>query len=184
MSWLSRLANVFRASKLDADIDEELRFHLEERAGDLMAQGSSREDAETRAARRLGNTLRLREESRDVKLLPWLESVSKDVRFGLRMLRKDAVVASAAIVSLSLAIGACAAAFSLVDALILRALPVREPERLIYLTYATGTNPRGEALSYAALARLGEAAVAHAALFGVEQYPGPLEEVNAPEPRC
>ena len=64
---------------------------------------------------------------------PWLDSLWRDLRFGQRLLRKDAAVSSAAIVSLGLAIGACTAAFSLVDALILRKLPVRDPETLVYL---------------------------------------------------
>ena len=72
--------------------------------------------------------LALRESSRDVRLAPWLDSLWRDLRFGQRLLRRDAVVSSAAVVSLGLAIGACTAAFSLVDALILRKLPVRDPE--------------------------------------------------------
>ena len=70
----------------------------------------------------------LRESSRDVKLMTWLESLGRDFRLGFRLLRKDAVVSPAAIVSLGLAIGACTAAFSLIDALILRELPVRDPQ--------------------------------------------------------
>jgi putative ABC transport system permease protein len=169
MSWFSRLANVFRASTVDADLEEELRFHRDARVDDLMREGLSRDEAAAQASRQLGNALLLRETSRDVKLIPWLESVFKDVRFGLRVLRRDAVVTSAAVASLALAIGACAAAFSLVDALILRPLPVREPDRLIYLTYPTESNPHGEAFSYPTFARLREAAGARLTLFGGEQ---------------
>ena len=74
-----------------------------------------------------------------MKLLTWLESVSRDVRLGVRMLRKDAGVSSAAIVSLGLAVGACTGAFSLIDAVILRPLPVRNPDRLVYFERA-GSN--------------------------------------------
>src|SRR6185295_3664498 len=80
----------------------------------------------------------------DVKLMPWLDSVVRDVRLGGRMLRKHSVTTGASIVSLSLALGACAAAFSLVDALILRPLPVRHPEQLVYLTFATDSPERPE----------------------------------------
>jgi len=65
-----------------------------------------------------------------VKLLGWLDTLLKDARFGLRMLRKDFAVASAAVLSLSLAMGACIAAFALIDALILRPLPVKDPSQL------------------------------------------------------
>jgi len=169
MSWLSRLTNAVRASKLDADLDEELRFHRDARVDELINDGLSRADAEAETARRFGNTLLLREQSRDLKLIPWLESVLKDVRFGLRVLRRDAVVTAAAVASLALAIGACAAAYALIDALILRPLPVREPDRLIALTYPTQTNPHGDAFSYPTYVRLREAAGARVTLFGGEQ---------------
>src|SRR3954466_1504180 len=68
--------------------------------------------------------------------VPWIESLWRDVRLGARMLRKDAGVSSTAIVSLGLAIGACTAAFSLIDALILRDLPVRDPGHLAYISRA------------------------------------------------
>jgi predicted permease len=133
MPWWSRLTNVLRSTRLDDELDEEQRFHIEARADDLEASGLSRQAAVERARHQFGHRLRLRESSREVKLLTSFESVWRDFRLGLRLLRRDAVVASAAIVSLGLAIGACTAAFSLVDALILRQLPVREAERLVYV---------------------------------------------------
>jgi len=114
MSWLTRLARTFRSRKLDDELDEELRFHLEARAVELAEGGLAREEAAREARRRLGGPLALRESSRDVKLIPWLDSVARDVQFGVRVLRKDALVTWAAIVSLSLAIGACTAAFSVI----------------------------------------------------------------------
>jgi hypothetical protein len=73
MSWLSRLANVFRPSGVDRALDEEAAFHLECRINELVAAGLSPKEAEAQARRAFGNRLRLREESRDVKLLPWLD---------------------------------------------------------------------------------------------------------------
>src|SRR5207237_5891847 len=78
------------------------------------------------------------------RIAAWLESMIRDVRTGMRSLRRNAVVTAAALVSLALALGACGAAFSLVDALILRPLPVRQPEQLIYLAFATYTPERPE----------------------------------------
>ena len=124
------------------------------------------------ARRQFGNRLRLREQSRDVKLLPWLDSLVRDVRLGARMLRKNRLVTAAAIVSLSLALGACVAAFSLVDALILRPLPVHQPERLIYLTYP-GTNPdmpEDDVFSDPAFVRLRDAGRGRVDLFAMA-YP-------------
>jgi hypothetical protein len=116
---------VFRSSAVDRALDEEMQFHIQSRVDDLVAAGMTRQAAEVAASRQFGNRLRIRESSRDVKLVPWVESVLKDIRFALRMFRKHIVVTGAAIASLTLALGASLTAFSLIDALILRPLPVR-----------------------------------------------------------
>jgi putative ABC transport system permease protein len=172
MSWLSRIANAFRSSGVDRALDEEMTFHIESRIADLVASGMTRDRAEAMARRQFGNRLRLREESRDVKLLPWLDSLVRDVRLGARMLRKSRLVTAAAIVSLSLALGACMAAFSLVDALILRSLPVHRPERLVYLTFPS-TNPdlpEDDVFSDPAFVRLRDAGRGRVDLFAMA-YP-------------
>jgi hypothetical protein len=92
MSWLSRLTNAFRPDRLDGELEEELRFHLEARAEEAVRGGISPQEAARQARLRLGNELHTREASRDARLLPWLESLVKDVRFGFRMLRKDTAV--------------------------------------------------------------------------------------------
>jgi predicted permease len=122
MSLLSRIANVFRGRGLSQEIDEELQSHIDE----AIRQG--REPAEARRA--FGSALRRREESRDIRLVAWLDSLRADAVFGWRQLKKNKVTSAAAILSLALAIGACTSAFRLIDALLLRPLPVAEPERL------------------------------------------------------
>ena len=133
MSWWSRLVNAVRPDRLARDLEDEQRFHLEARTDELVASGLSPAAAGAEAARRFGPQLQLREASRDARLLPWLESLARDLRLGVRLLRQDATVSLAAVLSLGLAIGACTAAFALIDALMLRELPVREPGRLVYL---------------------------------------------------
>jgi putative ABC transport system permease protein len=169
MSWLARIANVFRTAGVDRALDDEMNFHIECRIADLVAGGMTRDRAEAMARRQFGNRLRLREESREVKLLPWLDSLVRDARLGARMLRKNGLVTAAAIVSLSLALGACMAAFSLVDALILRPLPVLQPEDLIYLTFP-GTNPdrpEDDVFSDPAFVRLRDAGRGRIDLFAI-----------------
>jgi putative ABC transport system permease protein len=112
MSFLSRLVNVFRSGRVDDDLYDELRFHLEQRTQALIAGGMDPKAAEAQARRGFGNRLSIQERSRDVKLLGWLDTLLKDARFGPRMLRNDFAVASAAVLSLSLAMGACIAAFA------------------------------------------------------------------------
>ncbi len=126
MSWLWRALNVFHRNHVSREIDEELESHVQD------AIESGRDPAEARLA--LGHPLRLREESRDVKLLSWLESLLADAQFGLRQLTKNPVTSAAAILSLALAIGACGAAFRIADALLWRALPVQASDRLFLLS--------------------------------------------------
>jgi predicted permease len=125
MSLWSRLANVFRSGRLTREIDEELQSHLD----DAVEHG--RDPSEARRA--FGNALHHRENARDVQLFAWLDSLRADIFFAWRQLRKNKVASSAAILSLGLAIGACTAAFRLIDALLLRPLPVAHPERLYSL---------------------------------------------------
>ena len=192
MSWLSRVTNVFRSARVADDLDDEQRFHLESTAARLEREGLSPEAARLEARRRFGNAAALSERSRDVKLLPWLDALLRDTAFGVRMLRKDAVASVAAIVSLGLAMGACAAAFMLVDALILRPLPVPEPERLIYLamppdppTAKDGTPRReGNSFSYPLYERLRDAVAGRADLMVVSyQRPNPVRFADAPDQR-
>ena len=134
MSLGSRIANVFHHDRLRREIDEELQSHLDE----AVAHG--RDPAEARRA--FGSTLRQREASRDLRLLPWLDSLRADAVFGWRQLLKKKVTSAAAVLSLALAIGACTSAFRLIDALLLRPLPVAEPGRL-YLLAQQGIDPGG-----------------------------------------
>jgi putative ABC transport system permease protein len=187
MSWISRVVNVFRTAKIDDELDEELRFHLEEKTRRLITEGLPPDDAAREARRRLGNALATRERSRDVKLLPWLEAVVRDLRFGVRVLRKDAMVTSAAIVSLALAMGACLAAVALIDALILRPLPVHEPRRLVYLAYPPFEEhgePRDRertSFSYPSFLRLQQASHGRVNLFGLS-YQGERRDFTIGKP--
>jgi putative ABC transport system permease protein len=134
LAWIGRFANLFRRQSLNSDLDEELASHIEE----AIAQGRSREEAR----RAFGGTLRYREQSRDFKVITWLDSLASDVVFGWRQLRKHPAVSAAAVLSLALAIGATTAAFRLIDAVLWRSLPVAEPQRLFFLTNHA-VNPEG-----------------------------------------
>ena len=90
MSLISRIVNVFRSGRVDDDLDDELRFHLEETTQRLMDDGLPPTRPRARRDAGLAMALATRERSRDVKLLPWLDAMVRDVRFGVRMLRKDA----------------------------------------------------------------------------------------------
>jgi predicted permease len=126
MSVWSRAINLFRGERVSREIEEELATHVTEG----IAEG--RDPAEVRKA--LGPALQIREESRDLRIIPWLDSLRSDFVFGCRQLAKRKVTSAAAILSLALATGSSTAAFRLIDALLLRPLPVKNPEQLYDLT--------------------------------------------------
>src|SRR5437764_10006097 len=134
MPLWSRLANFLRGDRLNREIDEEFQSHIEE------AIEHGRDPAEARRA--FGSPLRQREESRDVQIVAWLDSLRADTVFGWRQITKRKVTSAAAILSLALAIGACTSAFRLIDALLLRPLPVANPEELFVLS-KHGIGPEG-----------------------------------------
>ncbi len=125
MSRIRRFARLFDQKRLQHEIDAEIASHIEE----AIERGRSPEEAR----KAFGGELLQRERSRDLKLLPWLDSLASDVVFGWRQIRKHRVVSAAAILSLGLAMGAATAAFQLLDAVLLRTLPVADPARLFYM---------------------------------------------------
>ncbi len=150
MSWSRRLLNLFRSDKLSRDIDREMAFHLSEKTDELEAQGMPRALAEREALRRFGHRGTVREQTRDVDILAWLESLFADLRYAFRALRANPAFTTVATLSLGLGIGANTAIFSLVNAVILRSLPVEKPEELVQVTLGSGgpdfTNPLWEAI--------------------------------------
>src|SRR5579863_620673 len=140
MSLWSRIRNSFRPGRLDRDVDEELQAHIDE----AMAQGRNREEAK----RSLGPRLQLREESRDLRLVPWLDSLRADAIFGWRQLMKNKVASTAAILSLALGIGASTSSFRLIDALLLRPLPVADPGRLHVVVFEGPSAADGRLMTY------------------------------------
>src|SRR5579862_2116825 len=125
---------IFGRARVESELEAELRFHVEAHAEDLMRAGLSREEAVRQARLKLGGVERTKEECREVLGVSLVESVIQDVRFGLRMLRKNPGFTAVAVITLALGIGANTAVFSVVDAVLLRSLPFRDAGRLVAIS--------------------------------------------------
>src|SRR5277367_3535824 len=134
MDWIPQ---IFRRRKFYEDLSEEIRLHIEERAEQLMYEGMSAEEAARAARRAFGNRMLLEERSREVWQWPTLESIWADVRFALRQLRKSPGFTITAVLTLTLAIGANAVVFGVLNALILRPLGVPQSESLFVVQHGS-----------------------------------------------
>jgi predicted permease len=126
----SRFIRVFRRSRFEQELDEELRDHIRKYADDLVASGLSREEAERRSRRDFGGISRIKEDVRDAGGFRRIEAAGRYLHIAARVVRKNPVFALTVIVTLALAIGVNTAIFSVVNAMFLRPLPYPEPERL------------------------------------------------------
>ena len=130
-----------RRARLENDLDRELRYHFDRRVEELRAEGRSEDGARKQAAIEMGGIEQVEEDVRETWTWRWLEDAVRDVRYAARSLRRSPGFTATAVLSLAIGIGASAALFSLVDQVLFRLLPVREPERLVLIDW------KGSALS-------------------------------------
>lgn len=129
----ARLRALLRRTAADRELTEEIRFHLDQETEKNVRLGMSAADARRAAVAHFGGVERVREEHRDVRGLPWLEDAASDARFALRSMRRTPALASAAVFTLALGIGANVAIFSAVNAVVLQPLPFPAPDRLMVI---------------------------------------------------
>ncbi len=128
---VSLLSGLARRRRLEADMDEELRFHLEQRARDLAATGLPPGEAARRARLELGGLDGVKERCRAARGLRWTDELGQDLRHAVRLLRREPAFTAAAVLTLALGVGANTAIWSLFDAILGRPLPYAAPERLV-----------------------------------------------------
>jgi predicted permease len=132
--WMLRLRALFRRTAVEDEIDAELRFHLDHQVQAHLARGLDRAEAMRRARLEFGGLDHIKEEYRDALGIRAIDRLRQDVRFSLRSLRATPMVTAVAVLSLALGIGANAAIFSIINSLLLRMLPVKDPARLVLIT--------------------------------------------------
>jgi predicted permease len=150
-----RLLALIRRRRTDEELDEELRFHLARDVERYLAAGMSPEDALAAARRGFGNVTQITESAREAWRWGWLERARQDLRYAARALRRSPVFAVVAVLSLGIGIGANTAMFSVVDGLMLAALPVTQPDRLVSVREISSAMRNPDELTYIEFGRLG-----------------------------
>jgi predicted permease len=141
--WWARTLGFVRGRQADCDFEAELAAHIEMAVEDNLRSGMSLEEARRQAAMKFGSRLAAKERASDQRGLPWLESFFRDLGYAFRGMRKSPAFTGVVVLTLALGIGANTALFSLVEAVLLRHLPVRDPKSLYFLVNAGARGPNG-----------------------------------------
>ncbi|MBY0493781.1 MAG: ABC transporter permease [Cyanobacteria bacterium] len=169
-----RLRSLLSGESVDRELDEELQFHIDRQTELNIGNGMTRDEARLAALRSFGGAEQRKEECRDTRRVSWLLDAVRDGRHALRLLARSPVFAIAAVLSLGIGIGSNVAMFSVVDALLLKKLPVPQPDGLVYFQIMTEPPYRRDDVPYRMYERLRESSTSFASMAGV----WPMERAN------
>lgn len=144
---LFRLRALFRRSAVERELDEELRFHVEEQVEKYTQSGLTHEEAMRRTRLEFGGLDEIKENCREARGVTFIETLEQDVRYALGRFRRSPGFTAVTLITLTLAIGGNTAIFSLINAVMLRTLPVKDPGRLVLLKWKAKSIPKTKASS-------------------------------------
>jgi putative ABC transport system permease protein len=128
-----RLRALFRKSEMERELEDELRFHLEKEFEQNVTRGINADEARLAALRSFGGVEQVKEKSRDVRGVRFIEELLQDLRYSVRILRRQPCFTLTVVITLALGIGANTAIFSVVNAVLLRELPLKKPEEVMWV---------------------------------------------------